>query len=61
MDVLYPDIRRQLVSGHVVTFEGSDMLSRAIRWFAPGGSHTAMRSTASFSRSGRRSSTPRRA
>jgi len=42
MDVLYPDIRRQLVSGHVVTFEGSDMLSRAIRWFAPGGSHTAM-------------------
>jgi hypothetical protein len=38
----YPDVRPNLVSGHVVTFEGSDMLSKAIRFFAPGGSHTAM-------------------
>lgn len=38
----YPDVRPKLVSGHVVTFEGSDLLSWAIRFFAPGGSHTAM-------------------
>jgi hypothetical protein len=38
----YPTVRPKLVSGHVVTFEGSDLLSRAIRFFAPGGSHTAM-------------------
>lgn len=38
----YPAVRPKLVSGHVVTFEGSDLLSRAIRLFAPGGSHTAM-------------------
>lgn len=38
----YPAIRPKLATGHVVTFEGSDLLSRAIRFFAPGGSHTAM-------------------
>lgn len=38
----YPAIRPQFVTGHVVTFEGNDLLSRAIKFFAPGGSHTAM-------------------
>ena len=38
----YPSIRPLLRTGHVVTFEGISLLSRAIKFFAPGGSHTAM-------------------
>lgn len=38
----YPAARYMLHTGCVVTFDGGDLLSRAIKFFAPGGSHTAM-------------------
>lgn len=38
----YTDIRPTLQTGDVVTFVGDSLLSRAIRLFAPGGSHTAL-------------------
>lgn len=38
----YDAIRPKLVSGHVITYDGSNLLSRAIKFFAKGGSHTAM-------------------
>lgn len=38
----YPAARYRLRTGDVVTFDGNDLLSRAIKFFAPGGSHTAM-------------------
>lgn len=38
----YPAARYRLRTGDVVTFDGNDMISRAIKFFAPGGSHTAM-------------------
>jgi hypothetical protein len=40
--VRYDEIRPKLVSGHLVTFDGGSLLSRAIKLFAPGGSHTAL-------------------
>jgi hypothetical protein len=38
----YPDARYLMRTGAVVTFDGNDLLSRAIKFFAPKGSHTAM-------------------
>lgn len=38
----YPSIREHLRTGHVVTFDGDDLLSKAIKLFAKGGSHSAM-------------------
>ena len=38
----YPAARYLLRTGHVVTFDGSDLISRAIKVFAKGGSHSAM-------------------